>query len=48
MTKKIQEYTGDVQDAVSITDMATQLEHVCTQACLELQEEYNTLKNTKA
>ena len=48
MAKTIQEYTGNATEAGSISDMATQLEHVCTQACFELQEEYNTLKNTKA
>ena len=48
MAKTIQGYTGDAAEAGSISGMVKQLELVCTKACLELKEEYTTLKNTKA
>ena len=48
MTKRIQEYTGTPEQADVIKGLVAQLDNVCTQACEELKEEYNTLKNTKA
>ena len=48
MTKKVQEYTGATEQAGMITDLVIQLDKVCTQACIELEEEYTILKNTIA
>jgi len=48
MAKKVQEYAGSQQQAEGIPDMVLQLENVCMQACNELKEEFNTIKNTKA
>ncbi|MEP7236782.1 MAG: chemotaxis protein CheB [Ferruginibacter sp.] len=47
MAKQIQEYTGEKKELKKIQELALQLEHVCNEACTELKEEYNTLKNTK-
>ena len=47
MAKQIQEYTGKKNELKKIQELALQLEHVCREACTELKEEYNTLKNTK-
>jgi PAS domain S-box-containing protein len=46
IAKKIQEYASTQQQTDSIYDMVLQLENVCAQACTELEEEFNTLKNT--
>ena len=46
MAKKVQEYAQTQQQADTISDLVLQLENICTQACTELQEEYNTIKNT--
>ncbi len=46
MAKRIQEYAGVQQQTLGITDMVLQLENVCAQACLELEEEFNAIKNT--
>ena len=48
MAKKIQEYASTQQLTDGIPDLVLQLENVCTQACKELEEEFNTIKNTKA
>ncbi|MFI5129451.1 MAG: ATP-binding protein [Chitinophagales bacterium] len=48
MAKKVQEYASARQQANEIPDMVLQLENVCMQACNELKEEFNTLKNTSA
>ena len=48
MAKKLQEYTGAALKAIEINTMVQQLESVCTQACKELEEEYNTLKYTNS
>ena len=45
MAKKIQDYASTQQLADGIPDMVLQLENVCTQACKELTEEFNTIKN---
>ncbi len=44
MAKKIQEYAGTQQQTDAIPDLVLQLEKVCTQACKELTEEFNTIK----
>jgi CheY-like chemotaxis protein len=45
MAKKIQDYASTQQLADGIPDMVLQLENICTQACKELTEEFNTIKN---
>jgi CheY-like chemotaxis protein len=46
MAKKVQEYAGTRQQTEKIHDMVTQLEDICNQACIELREEVNMIKNT--
>jgi len=46
MAKKVQEYATTLNQEEEINDMILQLENVCTQACMELEEEYNTIKST--
>jgi PAS domain S-box-containing protein len=46
MAKKVQEFASTQQEADGIPDMVLQLETVCTQACKELEQEFNTIKNT--
>jgi PAS domain S-box-containing protein len=48
MAKKIQEYASTRQQTDGINDLVTQLENVCLQACKELEEEFNTIKNNKS
>ena len=48
MTKTIQDYTGAKKQLQEIQGFILQVENICTQACTELEEEYKTLKNTKA
>jgi two-component system CheB/CheR fusion protein len=43
--KKVQMYAGAKEDANEIEGLIQQIEKVCTTACKELEEEYNTLKN---
>jgi PAS domain S-box-containing protein len=47
MARKVQEYANTHLQEDGIEDMVLQLETVCGQACLELEEEYNLIKNTK-
>jgi len=47
MAKKIQEYARNRQQEDDLHDMIVQIENVCTQACQELEEEFNRIKNTK-
>jgi len=46
MAKKIQEYAGIQQQTDGMYKMVLQLENICVQACNELKEEYNKMKNT--
>jgi CheY-like chemotaxis protein len=46
IARKIQEFIGTQQQKEGIDKMATELENICEQACEELEEEYNTIKNT--
>jgi PAS domain S-box-containing protein len=46
MAKKIQEYTRDQQHLDEIQELVMQLDKVCTQACEELEEEYNLIKKS--
>ena len=48
MAKKIQEYARTRQQEDELHEMILQIEHVCTQACQELEEEFNRFKNTKS
>ena len=45
MAKKVQDFAGSVQHPDDISDLVLQLENVCTQACLELTESYNSMKS---
>ena len=47
MTKKIQEFAITQQQVDVVDDMVLQLESVCAQACIELEEELNTIRNLK-
>jgi PAS domain S-box-containing protein len=47
IARKIQEFAGTQQTKEEIPGMVLQLENVCEQACKELKEEFNILKNTK-
>jgi hypothetical protein len=45
MAKKVQEDANNIQiQANAIPDMVLQLENVCTEACKELEEEFNRIK----
>ena len=46
MAKKIQEYATQQEISGHVSEMVTKLENVCLQACEELEEELNKLKNT--
>ena len=48
MAKKVQEYASTEQQIDGIPDLVLQLENVCTQACIELEEELKMIKNTNA
>jgi PAS domain S-box-containing protein len=45
MAKKVQEFASTQGQEEGIHDMILQLESVCSQACMELEEEYNNIKN---
>jgi PAS domain S-box-containing protein len=45
MAKKVQEYAITQQQTEGITEMVLQLENICSQACSELLEEFNSIKN---
>jgi hypothetical protein len=47
MAKKVQEYASTQQQTDGIPDLVLQLENICAQACIELEEEFNTIKNKK-
>ncbi len=46
MAKKVQEYASTQQQTDGIPELVRQLENVCTQACKELEIEFNVIKNT--
>jgi len=46
MAKKVQEYASTQKQSEGISEMVLQLETICTQACSELREEFNRIKNT--
>ncbi len=45
MAKTIQEFAGTQKQSEGIYELVLQLENICVQACLELEEEFNTIKN---
>ena len=45
MAKKVQDYASTQQLVDGIPDMVLKLENVCVQACKELTEEFNSIKN---
>ncbi len=45
MAKKVKEYATTMQQGEGMPDMVLQLEKVCNQACVELTEELNIIKN---
>jgi PAS domain S-box-containing protein len=45
MAKKVQEYASAQQYSDSISNLVLQLENICTQACKELEIEFNAIKN---
>jgi response regulator RpfG family c-di-GMP phosphodiesterase len=45
MAKQVQEYASRKNQMDGIPDLVLKLENVCTQACEELEEEYNLIKN---
>ena len=47
MAKKVQEFASTQQQTEGIHDLVLQLGAVCTQACKELEEEFNRIKNAK-
>jgi PAS domain S-box-containing protein len=46
MAKKVQECASTQQQTDGINDLVLQLGNVCTQACNELEEEFNRIKNS--
>ncbi len=46
MAKKVQECASTHQQTDGINDLVLQLGNVCTQACKELEEEFNRIKNS--
>jgi len=46
MAKRVQDYAGSLQHSETIQDMVIQLDTICSQACEELEIEYNRIKNS--
>lgn len=47
MAKRVQEFANKQIDEENILDMVLQLENICVQACIELEEELITIKKNK-
>jgi PAS domain S-box-containing protein len=47
IAKKVQEFAKTQQETEVMSKLITQLELICVQACKELEEEYNTIKQSK-
>jgi len=45
MAKKVQEFANTHSQEDGIHDMVLKIEDICLQACIELQEEFDTIKN---
>ena len=48
MAKKVQEYASTQQQTDGIPDLVFQLENICAQACKELKEEFDMIKNANS
>jgi len=48
MAKKVLDFARTQQQAEDISELVLQLEGVCTQACKELEAEFNRFKNKNA
>jgi hypothetical protein len=48
MVKKIQKYSGNMEDSNKIEKMVAEVVMICEKACKELEEEYNSLKYTNS
>ena len=48
MAKKVLEYASTRQQTDGISDLVLRLENICAQACKELEEEFNIIKNTNS
>ena len=46
MARKVQEYASTQEHLEEIPDLVMQLDHVCTQACKELEMEFNSIKTS--
>jgi PAS domain S-box-containing protein len=46
IAKKIQEYASTQEHLDEVQELVIQLENICSQACEELKEEHNLIKNT--
>jgi hypothetical protein len=46
MAKRIQEYASTQKQSEGISELVLQLETICTQACVELKEEFYRIKLT--
>ena len=46
MAIKVQEYAKIQLETDGIQELILQLENICAQACMELEEEYNIIKST--
>jgi HPt (histidine-containing phosphotransfer) domain-containing protein len=47
IAKTIQEFANTQQQSEGIQNMVKQLDNICTQACQELEIEFNNLKNNQ-
>ena len=47
VAKKIQEYAGTRQNTDKIPDLFIQVKKVCNKACMEIEEEFNLIKDIK-
>jgi CheY-like chemotaxis protein len=47
MAKKVQEYTRTRQHLDEVKELVMQIDDVCSQACIELEEEYKVIKKTE-
>ena len=45
MAKKVQEFARTQSETDGIPDLVLQIEIICKQACIELEEEFNSIKN---
>jgi hypothetical protein len=47
MAKKIQEYSGSRKQLDEIEGLILQVDSICSQACLELREEYKLIEKNR-